>query len=106
MNFKMFDCEEAYSTFKLLETGRHEVLTDKCAILFFELKKINDKIEPNTRKKLWLQLINAETEEELDMLNETGVPEIQKGGINAPRDERGRRDTGNGEIEGKVDNGS
>lgn len=78
MNFKMFDCEEAYSTFKLLETGRHEVLTDKCAILFFELKKINDKIEPDNRKKLWLQLINAETEEELDMLNETGVPEIQK----------------------------
>ena len=78
MNFKIFECEEAYSTFKLLETDRHEILTDKCAILFFELKKINDKIEPNNRKKLWLQLINAETEEELDMLNETGVPEIQK----------------------------
>lgn len=28
--------------------------------------------------ELWLQLINAETEEELTMLNETNVPEIKK----------------------------
>lgn len=78
LNFNLFDCEEACSSFKLLETTRHEVLTDKCLILFFELTKINNKIESNNRKKLWLQLINAETEEELDMINETGVPEIQK----------------------------
>lgn len=28
--------------------------------------------------ELWLQLINAESEEELDMLKETNVSEIQK----------------------------
>ena len=78
LNFNLFECEEAYSSFKLLETTRHEVLTDKCSILFFELTKVNNKIDSNDRKKLWLQLINAETEEELDMLNETGIPEIQK----------------------------
>lgn len=44
----------------------------------FELTKVNNKVDSNDRKKLWLQLINAETEEELDMLNQTGVPEIQK----------------------------
>jgi predicted transposase/invertase (TIGR01784 family) len=78
LNFKLFDCEEPYSSFRLLETARHEVLTDKCSILFFELTKVNNKVDSNDRKKLWLQLINAETEEELDMLNQTGVPEIQK----------------------------
>lgn len=78
LNFNLFDCEEPYSSFKLLETARHEVLTDKCSILFFELTKVNNKVDSNDRKKLWLQLINAETEEELDMLNQTGVPEIQK----------------------------
>ena len=78
LNFDLFDCEEACSSFKLLETTRHEVLTDKCSILFFELTKVNNKVDSTDRKKLWLQLINAETEEELEMLNETGVPEIQK----------------------------
>ena len=39
---------------------------------------MNNKIDMNDRKKLWLQLINAETEEELNMLENTGVPEIQK----------------------------
>ena len=78
LNFKLFDCKEPYSSFKLLETARHEVLTDKCSILFFKLTKVNNKVDSRDRKKLWLQLINAETEEELDMLNQTGVPEIQK----------------------------
>lgn len=79
LNFNLFtECKEPYSSFKLLETTRHEVLTDKCSILFFELTKVNNKVDSNDRKKLWLQLINAETEEELDMLNQTGVPEIQK----------------------------
>lgn len=74
----MFDCEGACSRFSLLEETRHEPLTEKCSILFFELKKVNNNIDKNDRKKLWLQLINAETEEELDMLEKTGVPEIQK----------------------------
>lgn len=78
LNFDLFHCDEAYSSFKLLETTRHEVLTEKCSILFFELTKVNNKVDSKDRKKLWLQLINAETEEELDMLEKTGVPEIQK----------------------------
>ncbi|MCM1334471.1 MAG: Rpn family recombination-promoting nuclease/putative transposase [Bacteroides sp.] len=78
LNFSLFDCDAPYSSFKLLETTRRELLTDKCSILFFELTKVNQKVDPGDRKKLWLQLINAETEEELDMLDQTGVPEIQK----------------------------
>lgn len=76
LNFNLFDCEEPYSTFKLLETNRQELMTDKCAIMFFELRKVNKNIEKTDRKKLWLQLINAETEEDLIMLKETGVSEI------------------------------
>lgn len=78
MNFNLFDCTEPWSGFSILEDSRHEKLTDKCSILFFELKKVNGKVDKNNRKKLWLQLINAETEEELDMLDKTGVPEISK----------------------------
>lgn len=74
INFNMFDCAEFHSHFKLLETNRHEVLSDKCSIHFFELKKINRAVNKNNRMELWLQLINAESEEELTM----NVPAIQK----------------------------
>ncbi len=79
LNYDLFkDTKEAYSTFKFLETKRNELLTDKCIVLYFELKKVNNKIDKNDRKKLWLQLINAETEEELNMIKEAGVPEVNK----------------------------
>lgn len=78
INFNMFDCAEFHSHFKLLEANRHETLTDKCSIHFFELKKINKNVNKNNRMELWLQLINAESEEELAMLQETNVPVIQK----------------------------
>ncbi len=78
INFNMFDCAEFHSDFKLLETNRHAVLSDKCSIQLFELKKINRAVNKNNRMELWLQLINAESEEELAMLQETNVPAIQK----------------------------
>lgn len=78
LNFNLFDCKEPYSTFKLMETKRQELLTEKCIIMFFELKKVNKTINKNDRKQLWLQLINAETEEDLNMLKNTEVPEINK----------------------------
>ena len=79
LDFNLFTkCESPYSKFMLLEEKRHDLLTDKCAIMFLELTKIDDQIDANDRKKLWLQLIKAETKEELDMIEKTGVPEIQK----------------------------
>ena len=78
INFNMFDCSEYHSSFSIREDVRHDKLTDKCAIHFFELKKINKEPNPRDRKELWMQLINAENEEELDMLNNTNVPAIQR----------------------------
>lgn len=78
VNFKMFDCMEYHSEFTMLETTRHEQLSEKCAIHFFELKKIGKKVNKNDRMELWLQLINAESEEELDMIKETNIPVMEK----------------------------
>lgn len=78
MNFNLFDCDDICSKFSLYEETRHEQLTDKCMILFFELTKVNNKVDKNDRKKLWLQLINAEPEEELNMIDNAGVPEVKK----------------------------
>ena len=78
VNFRMFDCEEFHSEFTMLETTRQEPLSEKCAIHFFELKKIGKKINKNNRMELWLQLINAESEEELNMIKETNIPIMEK----------------------------
>lgn len=78
VNFNLFGCNEFHSHFKIMEKTRHEVLTDKFGIHFFELKKIGKSPNKDNPMELWLQLINAETEEELDMLENTNVQEINK----------------------------
>jgi predicted transposase/invertase (TIGR01784 family) len=78
VNHNIFDCEEYHSCFRVLEENRLEMLSDKCAIHFFELKKIGKDIDKDDKTKLWLQLINAESEEEFAMLEQTGVAPIQK----------------------------
>ena len=78
INFNMFECTDFHSAFVIMEENRHEILSDKCAIHFFELKKINKKPNPSNKKELWMQLINAESEEELEMLSDTKVPAIEK----------------------------
>lgn len=82
VDFTLFDdCDSAYSNFALLEETRHTMLTDKCSIMFMELPKINNVIDKNDRKKLWLQFLKVETKEELAMLEKTGVPDIKKAAV-------------------------
>lgn len=76
VNFNLFQCNEFHSHFKVMEKDRHEVLSDRLAIHFFELKKIGKQPDRSNRMQLWLQLINAETEEEISMLENTNVKEI------------------------------
>ncbi len=77
MNFDLFECEDYHSRFKVLETERHEVLTEKFAIHFFELKKLN-KFKKNRRMEDWLNLINAETEGDLMAIQQTTqIPEVK-----------------------------
>ena len=78
VDFKLFDCDSPYSSFYLYEKDRKELLTDKCSINFFELVKVDNVIDKNDHKKLWLQFLKAETEEDLTMLNKTEVPEIKQ----------------------------
>lgn len=77
LNFNLFECDDYHSSFSMREDKRNTVLTDKFIAHYFELKKIGKNVDKNNRQALWLQLINAETEEELDMLQQTGVKPIQ-----------------------------
>jgi len=38
--FNLFKCKEYHSEFQILEVNRHELLSDKMSLHFFELKKI------------------------------------------------------------------
>ena len=58
--------------------GTDEVFSDKFSIHFFELKKVGKNPDPENRRKLWLQFINADSEEELEMISQTNVPIMQK----------------------------
>ena len=78
INFNQFDCDEYHSHFQLMEKDRHNVLTDKIAIHFFELKKIG-RSRRKKRMEDWLDLINAETEGDLmDIQQGTVIPEVKR----------------------------
>ena len=78
VNFNLFDSENYHSHFQALERTRHELLSDKFAIHFFELPKVG-KFKMNQRIEEWLTLIKAETEGDLMELEQTStVPEVGK----------------------------
>ena len=79
VDFKMFDTEDFYSYFTMADLKHQQILTNKCGMYFFELPKLDKNYDPGNKKKLWMQFINAENKEELEMLNQTAVPEIIDG---------------------------
>jgi hypothetical protein len=76
--FNLFECEEFRSEFQLLEVARHTPLTDRMSMVYFELKKIPEAIDPDDELLLWLALFRAGTEEELKQIEELGVPIMQE----------------------------
>ena len=75
MGFNLFpDPEKFYSEFQALEITSHEPLSDKMALIFFELKKLPPLNSSDSGRDLWLKLFKAETEEELSKIEKLGVP--------------------------------
>ena len=48
------------------------------SIHFFELRKVNDILDVNDKKSLWMHLIKADTEEELNMIKNTNIPSMEQ----------------------------
>ena len=82
IDFQLLDCMEFHSEFRPLEVSRHEELTDKMTLHFFELKKLPDGINAKNMLQLWLALFRAETQEELDKIKALEVSVMEKA-INA-----------------------
>ena len=78
INFNMFSGEDYHTEVAAMIKGTDEVFSDKFSIHFFELKKVGKNPDPENRRKLWLQFINADSEEELEMISQTNVPIMQK----------------------------
>ena len=79
VDFSLFkDSKDYCSEFRLLEITRKTQLTDKQIFHFFELPKLPKTIDKNDLLKLWLALFNANTEEELQMIEELDVSEVNE----------------------------
>jgi predicted transposase/invertase (TIGR01784 family) len=70
--FSLFDCAEFHSEFRPMEVTRHNLLTDKMCLHYFELLKLPEVIDDSDGLKLWLALFNAKTEEDLSKLETIG----------------------------------
>lgn len=78
VNFNMFSGNDYHTEVAAMIKGTDEVFSDKFAMHFFELKKVGKNPEPANSRKLWLQFINADNEEDLNMIRDTNVPIMKK----------------------------
>ena len=79
LGFVMFDTQEYCSEFGVYEKKRHEMLSDKLKIYFFEMGKLRNGFDPGDPRELWLKFIDSESEEELRMIEKnTTTPEMKK----------------------------
>ncbi len=78
INFNMFDGNDYRNEVNAVVKQTGEIFSDKLSIHFFELKKVNKKPNPQNSCELWLQFINADSEEEFEMIEQTNIPIMQK----------------------------
>ena len=79
IDFNMFSSDKNYHTEIVpVIKGTDTIFSDKMSIHFFELRKVDKKLNAGDRKKIWLQFINADKEEEFKMLENSNIPEISK----------------------------
>ena len=72
--FNMFRCAEFHSEFAPLEVKRHEQLTDRMSLHYFELPKLPKTVSADDHLMYWLLLFKAKTEEELKRIQNEGGP--------------------------------
>jgi predicted transposase/invertase (TIGR01784 family) len=74
VDFFLFECAEYHSEFRPLEVKRHELLSDRMAMHYFEVRKLPRALDAKNELELMLSLFRAKTEEELKQLEALEVP--------------------------------
>jgi len=83
IDFNQFGCAHFHSEFCPLEVTRHERLSDKMSLHFFELQKLpTAELDASDKLLLWLSLFKANTEEELTRIKALEEPTMEQA-INA-----------------------
>ena len=83
LDFDLFKGPNFHSEFCPLEVKRHELLSDKMSLHFFELQKLpQEPLSASNILLLWLSLLKANTEEELAKIRALEVPVMEQA-INA-----------------------
>lgn len=78
VNFNMFSGKDYHTEVAAVIKNTGEVFSDKFSMHFFELKKVGKKPDPSNVRELWLQFINADSEEEFEMISQTDIPIMKK----------------------------
>jgi len=79
IDFNQFECAHFHSEFCPLETTRHERLSDKMSLHFFELQKLPAvELSAGNKLLLWLSLFKADTEEELAKIKALEEPVMEQ----------------------------
>lgn len=76
--FPLFDCADYHSEFRPLEVTRHELLTDRMVMHYFELSKLPEEISPDDITALWLSLFRSETDEDVLKIQKMGGPVMEQ----------------------------
>ncbi|MDR1795860.1 MAG: Rpn family recombination-promoting nuclease/putative transposase [Clostridiales Family XIII bacterium] len=76
IDFDLFDCVDMHSEFAFLETTRHELLTDRLGLHFYELRKLPESINTKDMMQVWMKLFSAKTEEDLAEIEKLEVAEM------------------------------
>jgi len=72
LDFNLFEGNEFRSFFTAMEKSRHEVLTEKMKIYYYEMRKLPEKQNKPDKMEMWLRFLRAESQEELDIIQKTG----------------------------------
>jgi hypothetical protein len=72
----VFDCVEYRSEFRPLEVKRHELLSDRMRMHYFEVRKLPLQTDAENELELMLSLFRAKTEEDLEQLERLEVPVV------------------------------
>lgn len=87
MDFALFGCAGFHSEFAALEVSRHELLSDRLSLHYFELPKVPELLPRpagwrpagrDERLLLWLWLFRAHTEREMAAIEGSGVAVMER----------------------------
>lgn len=78
LDFNITDKQDYHTEIITADKETGEPFTDLMSIHFFELRKVTKGLDVNDRKAMWMHLIKADTEEELNMIKNTNIPAMEQ----------------------------